>query len=85
MQKHLDIRDSGLQVVSFAIGVAIVLLLIGGSVYKTDCYLANGVHTHGWELGETLPYLTGTHSGCENHSLTRYLLGKTGVMSDVEK
>jgi hypothetical protein len=71
--------------VGYALGVLFIVAMIGGSVYRTECFRPNGVHTHGWELGETFPYLTGAHQGCENHTLTRYLLGKTGVMSDVSK
>jgi hypothetical protein len=71
--------------VGYALGLLFVLLLIGGSVYSTECLRPEGVHTHGWQLGETVPYLTHADPYCENHSLTRYVLGKVGAMSDVDK
>jgi hypothetical protein len=43
-----------------------------------------GVYAHGWQLGDSLPYLTGPDPYCRNHSLTRYVLGKAGAMSDVD-
>ncbi len=61
-----------------------VLVVVGGGVYRTDCVTRTGVHAKGWELGGTLPYVQGAHTDCENHSLMRYVLGKVGVMSDVE-
>jgi hypothetical protein len=67
--------------------VAVVLLvafIVGGEVYRTECQQPNGLHTQGWEFGENIPYLTVAHPGCTIHSLTRYVLGKIGVMSDVE-
>jgi hypothetical protein len=85
VQRLLNIGEGALQVVGFAIGVVFVLLLIGGSVYKTECIRPEGLHTHGWELAESWPYLTGAHPGCVNHTLTRYVLGKVGVMSDVDR
>lgn len=85
LQRLLDIGGVGLQLVGYVIGVVFVVLIIGGSVYRTECVLPNGELSHGWELGETIPYLTGAHPNCEDHSLTRYVLGKTGAMSDVGK
>jgi hypothetical protein len=71
--------------VGYALGLVMVLLLIGGSVYRTECFRIEGAHTHGWQLGENLPYLTGAEPRCVNHSLTRYVLGKVGATSDVDK
>jgi hypothetical protein len=85
VRRPLDIRETARQVVGFAIGVVFVLLLLGGSVYRTECSRPEGVYTHGWQLGETFPYLTHAEPNCENHSLTRYVLGKVGAMSDVDK
>jgi hypothetical protein len=71
--------------VGYALGVLFIVAMIGGSVYRTECFRPNGVHTQGWELGDTFPYLTAAHQDCANHTLTRYVLGKIGVMSDVSK
>src|SRR5271168_2241357 len=52
-----------------------IVLMIGGSVYRIECFGPNGTYTHGWELGENIPYLNGASQGCVNHTLTRYVLG----------
>ena len=83
MERMSAVLGIGAAAVGLALGALLVLLLIGGSVYRTECLLPGGNISHGWELGENIPYLTGAHPGCVNHSLTRYVLGKTGVMSDV--
>ncbi len=75
----------GTRVAAVALGVAFFLVVVvGGGVYRNDCATRTGPREKGWELGGTFPYLQGPHAGCENHSLTRYVLGKVGVMSDVE-
>jgi hypothetical protein len=78
--------EGGLRLAGLAVGGAFFLLVVvGGGVYRTDCVTSTGAHEKSWRLGDTIPYLTGAHEGCEQHSLTRYALGKVGVMSDVER
>jgi hypothetical protein len=85
MARLREIGELGLGLVGAALGVLLVLLLIGGSVYRAECFRAEGTHTHGWELGESVPYLASAEPRCVHHSLTRYVLGKTGVMSEVDR
>jgi hypothetical protein len=64
--------------------VVFLVVIVGGGVYRTNCVTRGGTHEKSWRLGDTIPYLTGAHEGCKQDSLTRYVLGKVGVMSDVE-
>jgi hypothetical protein len=65
------------------LSVAFIVLMIAGNVYRTECTLPSGVHTSGWEFPTSIPYLWSAGDGCESHTLTRYLLGKVGVMREV--
>lgn len=79
------IGEAGQRFAVLALGVVFFLLVIvGGGVYRTDCVTKSGTHEKSWRLGDTIPYLTGAREGCKQDSLTRYALGKVGVMSDVE-
>jgi len=79
------IGEAGQRLAALALGVVFFLLVIvGGGVYRTDCVTKSGTHEKSWRLGDTIPYLTGAREGCKQDSLTRYVLGKVGVMSDVE-
>jgi hypothetical protein len=79
------IGEAGQRLAALALGVVFFLLVIvGGGVYRTDCATKSGTHEKSWRLGDTIPYLTGAREGCKQDSLTRYVLGKVGVMSDVE-
>jgi hypothetical protein len=67
----------------YALGAVLLILMFAGGVYRTECTLPNGVHTEGWELGDSLPYLWSPGEGCEAHTLTRIALGELGIMSKV--
>jgi hypothetical protein len=74
-----------LAVVGGALGVLFVVAMIGGGVYRTECTLDSGVHTTSWGLEGTIPYTwSPSDSRCEAHTLTRYVLGKVGVMGPVD-
>jgi hypothetical protein len=75
----------GMAAISGLIVALFIALLIGGNIYRTECFRPDGGYSHGWEFAESIPYLNGAHEGCVNHTLTRYVLGKIGVMSDVAK
>ena len=58
--------------------------MLGGGIYRTECTSSNGVHTEGWGFGGNIPYVWDPGDGCEAHTLTRYVLGKSGVMKDLD-
>jgi hypothetical protein len=62
-----------------------VLFILGGAVYRSECVRGNGRNETSWGIGEVVPYTSNTKSGCETHTLTRYVLGKIGVASDVQR
>jgi hypothetical protein len=63
-----------------------LVVVIGGGVYRTDCVRDNGVRTQTWGLGGDIPYLWSSGDPqCRSHTLTRYVLGKVGVMGDIDK
>lgn len=77
-------------VVATAIGggivVVLVVLMFGGGIYRTECVLDNGIHTKGWELGGSIPYMWNPDPRhCQAHTLTRYVSGKVGVMKDLDQ
>ena len=65
------------------VGLFIVVMLAGG-VYRTECTFDTGQHTTSWGLEGDIPYLWSPGDGhCQAHTLTRYVLGKVGVMTDI--
>jgi hypothetical protein len=70
--------------IGYALGVVFLLLMLAGGVYRTECTFADGRHSVGWDLGDSVPYLWSPPEGCEAHTLTRYLLGEAGVMERVD-
>ncbi len=48
------VGETALMIVSAVLVALFVLLMIGGSVYRTDCFLPAGRVSHGWELTEGL-------------------------------
>ncbi len=69
-----------------AIGVLVIALMIGGGIYRTECSFDDGTHTIGWDAQGDIPYLWSPNDRrCQTHTLTRVLLGKVGVMSDIER
>jgi hypothetical protein len=75
---------AGVAYAVYGLGVALFIALIaGGGVYRTECDL-NGQRVTSWGLEGAIPYLWDPgDKRCEAHTLTRYVLGKTGLMSDV--
>lgn len=70
--------------IGYGIGVLFLALMLAGGVYRTECTLENGTHTEGWDLGDSVPYLwSPSDDRCEAHTLTRYVLGKVGVMEEL--
>jgi hypothetical protein len=67
--------------VGYAVGVIFLLLIFGGTTYKTDCVTQDGRHVYGWEFSGSLPYLWDKREGCDDHTATRVLLGELGLMS----
>jgi hypothetical protein len=77
--------DKGLQLAG-AVLCALVFLVItvGGGVYRTDCVNSNGSLTRTRGIEGYIPYLwTPGNSSCQAHTLTRYVLGKVGILGDV--
>jgi hypothetical protein len=71
--------------IGYGIGVLFIAMMFGGGVYRTECTLENGTHMQGWDLGDSVPYLWSPGDDrCEAHTLTRYVLGKVGVMDELE-
>ncbi|MFZ0090489.1 MAG: hypothetical protein WAL63_13330 [Solirubrobacteraceae bacterium] len=63
-----------------------VVLMFAGGVYRTECTFGNGQHTTSWGLEGVVPYLwSPDDSHCQTHTLTRYVLGKIGVMGDLDR
>ena len=71
-------------VIGAILSTLFVVLMLAGGVYKTECTLPNGVHTEGWALGESFPYLWDPGERCEATTLTRIALGEMGFMSEVK-
>jgi hypothetical protein len=42
-----------------------------------------GQHAEGWALGGSIPYIWSAGPDCEEHTLTRVLLGEAGVMEEL--
>ncbi len=62
-------------------GVVLVVML-AGTVYRTECTYSNGAHTVTWGLEDGFPYLWSPgNQACEAHTLTRYALGDIGILS----
>ncbi len=69
-----------------ALGVFFLVVVVGGGVYRTDCLSASGQLTRSWALGGNIPYLWSPNDNqCQAHTLTRYVLGKVGIMTDVDQ
>lgn len=77
--------DGALKLVGGSLALVFFLVVvIGGGVYRTDCVLASGQIAHGWGLEGDIPYLWRPGDPrCQAHSLSRYVAGKVGLMSDV--
>jgi hypothetical protein len=68
------------------VGVVFIAMVVGGGIYRTECIMGNGTHTVGWDAEGAVPYLWSPGDPrCRAHTLTRVLLGKAGVMSDVAR
>lgn len=68
------------------VGVVFIAAVLGGGIYRTECVTANGLHSTGWTAEGAVPYLWSPGDPeCRAHTLTRVLLGKAGVMSDVRR
>lgn len=60
-----------------------VFVIVGGEVYQTQCTTVNQGVSTSWGVQASIPFLWSPGEGCVSHSLTRYVLGKVGVLSDV--
>ena len=69
--------------VGYAFSGLFIAFMFAGGVYKTECTTADGRHAEGWALGDSIPYMWSAGPDCEEHTLTRVLLGKAGVMDEV--
>ena len=68
------------------LGVVFIAMLIGGGIYHTECISDNGTRSVGWDAQGDIPYLWSPNDPrCQTHTLTRVVLGKVGVMSDVAR
>lgn len=76
------VGSGALAVVGTLVGLLFVALMIGGNTYRTECVLPDGRLLKGWDFPVYLPYLYDAGEGCEETTLTRYLLGEVGVMSE---
>lgn len=81
------VADTGLKLAG---GLLFVLffaaVVVGGGVYRTDCVSNSGQFTRTWGLEGDIPYLwSPDDSHCQVHTLTRYVLGKVGIMGDVDR
>jgi len=73
----------GSAVVGYALAGLFILAMLGGGVYRTDC-VVEGRHSESWGLGGDIPYLWSSGDPrCEDHTLTRYVLGKVGLMKEL--
>ena len=76
------LAEAGLKTADVLAGVTFFLVVVvGGGVYRTDCLMSNGQVVTDWGLQGDIPYLWSPGPNCRAHTLTRYVLGKAGVMS----
>jgi hypothetical protein len=81
------LTDAGLKLAGAVVFVVFFLaVVVGGGVYRTDCISNSGQLTRTWALEGDIPYLWSPGDNhCQAHTLTRYLLGKVGIMGDVDR
>ena len=73
-------------IIAAALVALFVLVMFSGGVYRTECTFDNGRHTTSWGLEGDIPYLwSPDDSHCRAHTLTRFVLGKVGVMGDLDR
>jgi hypothetical protein len=74
---------TALAVMGAALGVLAIVALIGGGIYRTVCIGSTGQRITSWSAEGDVPYFWSPGSGCEAHTLTRFVLGKVGILSDI--
>ena len=80
------LTNAGASAVGAVLAVVFIALMVGGSVYRTDCVSDSGTHTRSWGLEGDFPYLwSPDDNSCEAHTLTRYVLGQVGLMGPVDQ
>ena len=84
--KEAVLADAGLKSVGGVVFIVFFLaVVVGGGVYRTDCISSSGQLTRTWGLEGDIPYLWSPNNQCQAHTLTRYVLGKVGIMTDVDQ
>ncbi len=89
--RRLTVTKDGLAAVGLKVAGGVVFVVVflavvvGGGVYRTDCVSDSGQFTRTWGLEGDLPYLWSPGDNrCRAHTLTRFVLGKVGIMGDVD-
>lgn len=82
----VGVTNVGALILGVALAAVVAAVVVGGSIYRTDCVYDNGTHTRSWGLEGDFPYLWGPDDNrCEAHTLTRYVLGQIGLMGRLDQ
>lgn len=62
------------------VGLFVLLVLVGGNVYRTDCLTARGTLTQSWSFTFDVPFVFNpSETGCTVHVGTRIALNAIGI------
>jgi len=83
----LGAADAGLKLaIGLLSALFFLVVVVGGGVYRTECISNTGQISKTWSPEGDIPYLWSpddTH--CQAHTLTRFVMGKIGIMGDVDR
>lgn len=57
-------------------------LVVGGGIYRVSC-VTETRPSLSWRVKGDIPYLWSAGGSCASHTLTRFVIGKIGLMADV--